>query len=504
MPGDRRGSARRWQRAAVFAIGCAIVIVASGSLEVPSHVSRGVEYFPPASYAAATANGTINLSREFDWQAVDGISGAEDTGYPILREAWLLAGGDGSFETVARLHNWCFLASAVAFATAAAWMTRSPLAGWTSLALVLGLRHALRSLLFGAIDNRTLIVSFPLVYVLLVVLLNPTIRRIHRPAGILAALGTGTALAVADLVRHSEGLLAFSGMALACLWLSAPPWRRAATMALVLLGSSLAMHAVPLGVRLFNDAQTRRSARASTSSPFSQATLPYHSPWHSLQISLGRYPNPEGLYYNDLDGFLAAEKAFPDLAREAGPYVAARAYYLRYIRAHPLDWLRSLARGAFEVLYFIPYVTSVGSLPWALGYLPAKEGVVPQLVADPRDVPFDLGVFPKLRIGHGSLLNLRLAYLELGVVEWMVFLASLTFLPAALWCASAAGDVENRGVFLALSSYLALGVGARALVPTYGQALVVAYWATTILALVYLVSAWRIRLLRRRAETRRV
>jgi hypothetical protein len=81
----------------------------------------------------------------------------------------------------------------------------------------------------------------------------------------------------------------------------------------------------------------------------------------------------------------------------------------------------------------------VGSLPWALGYLPAKEGVVPQLIVEPRDVPFDLGLFPKLQIGHGSLLNLRLRYLKLTVVEWMVFLGSLVCVPAALRVASATG-----------------------------------------------------------------
>jgi hypothetical protein len=85
---ERRRALGLWQRAgraAVFAIGCAVVILVSGSWRLPADLPRGVEYFAPAAYAAATAKGTINLSRAFDWQAVDGISGGEDTGYPILR-----------------------------------------------------------------------------------------------------------------------------------------------------------------------------------------------------------------------------------------------------------------------------------------------------------------------------------------------------------------------------------------------------------------------------------
>jgi hypothetical protein len=45
-------------------------------------------------------------------------------------------------------------------------------------------------------------------------------------------------------------------------------------------------------------------------------------------------------------------------------------------------------------------------------------------------------------------------------------------------------------VFLALFCYVGLGVGARALIPTYGQALVVAYWGMSFLAVVYLGFAW--------------
>ena len=45
-------------------------------------------------------------------------------------------------------------------------------------------------------------------------------------------------------------------------------------------------------------------------------------------------------------------------------------------------------------------------------------------------------------------------------------------------------------MFLALFRYVGLGVGARALIPTYGQALVVAYWGMSFLAVVYLGFAW--------------
>ena len=70
-----------------------------------------------------------------------------------------------------------------------------------------------------------------------------------------------------------------------------------------------------------------------------------------------------------------------------------------------------------------------------------------------------------------------------------MFAGSLACLPAALWATRITADSANRRVFFALLSYVALGAGARALIPTYGQPLAVAYWGVAILALVY-VCAW--------------
>src|SRR4029077_1626569 len=299
------GGSKRRGRAGIFVVGCALIVVVSGSWRVPAAVARGVGYYPPYVYASAASKGTIDLAQFDPWLAGPGdAGGGDDLGYAILRTVWVLAGGDGSLETVVELHNVFVLACAVAFAAGAALMTRSLLAGWVSLALALVLRYLLRGLLSGAADNRTLIVFFPLAFILLVILVGPATRRIHRPAGILASLGTGGVIGMADLVRHSEGLLAFYGMVLACLLVKASLWRRFASIALVVLGSVVVTHAVPMGVRLFNDTQTGRSEGTLLSSvrPLRPS---YHSAWHSLQISLGRYPNPEGLCYNDLIGFTA-------------------------------------------------------------------------------------------------------------------------------------------------------------------------------------------------------
>lgn len=108
-------------------------------------------------------------------------------------------------------------------------------------------------------------------------------------------------------------------------------------------------------------------------------------------------------------------------------------------------------------------------------------------------VPFDLYLVPNLQIGYGSLLNPRLRHLKLSLIEWFVILASLACVPAALRVAGATGDVENRSVFLALLCYVGLGAAARALIPTYGQSVAVAYWGMSILAVVYLGFAWRAR-----------
>jgi hypothetical protein len=461
---------------------------------VSAGIPQGVGYFTPSAYAKAAAGGMIVLSAAFDVQPIAGEGGAEDIGYPILRQVWLLAGGDGSDPTIAELHNGFVLACAVAFAAAGALMLRSLLAGWLCLALALALCHALRGLLFGALDNRTLMVAFPLAFALLVVLLGPVTRHLPRAAAVLAALTIGGTIAIADLLRHSEGLLAFTGVLVACLLVPASWWRRLATTALVVVGSSLVTHAVPMGVQAFNDVQAGRTAREVLADL--RPTPPsYHSPWHTLQISLGRYPNPEGLAYTDVDGFLAVHKAFPELAERNGPYEAARHYYFWYVRTYPVDWLRAVARGAFEVGYFIPYALSVGSYPWMLGNLPAKEGVIPELIVDPRDVGCDRTFAPQLcHVGYGSLINLRLPYLKLGITDWLVFAVALVCLLGALWVVAVTRDRERRRIFLSLLGYVALGAGARALVPAYGQALVVAFFGVSILAFVFLVdAAWRSR-----------
>jgi len=494
MHATRRGWSSGLGRAATFVVGCAACIAVSGSFRVPSDIPRGVGYFDPAAYAAASAHGTIVLSKAFDWQPVPGTGGTDDMGYPILRQAWLLMGGDGSEATIAELHNVFVLACALAFAAAGAFMMQSPVAGWLCLASALALRHALRGLLFGALDNRTLIVVFPLAFVLLVVLVGPVTRRLPRPTAVVATLAFGGVVALADLLRHSEGLLAFYGLLVACLLLRVSRWRRLTAAGLVVLGSIALTYAVPTSVRLFNDLQSGRSARELLTD-LRPIPPSYHSPWHTLQISLGRYPNPEGLSYTDLDGFVAVAKAFPDVVRRDGSYGAARHYYFWYVRRHPLAWLRALARGTLEVFYFIPYTLSVGSFPWMLGNLPAKEGVIPGLIVDTRDVACDRALFPGLcDVGHGSLVNLKLPYLKLAIAEWLVFAASLASIAAALRVTAVARDTERQRIFLALLCYTALGVGARALVPAYGQALVVAYFSVSILAVVFLLDvAWRAR-----------
>jgi hypothetical protein len=483
-------TSRRARLVGLFAAGCAVILLVSGSWNIPAGVPRGVGYIAPSQFAAAAlGTGTIDL-HFFDPANPGGEAGSEDIGYPILNEVWALMGGDSSFETIANLHNLFVLACAGAFATGAAIMTRSLLAGWFCFALALVLRYALRGFLFGADDGRTLIAFFPLAFVLLIVLLRPATWRIHRVVGILSALTIGAIIEMADLVRHSEGLLAFCGILLACLLVRAPLWRRTVTLLLIVLGSTLVMYAVPMSVRLFNDVKTGHHDGRLFS--YLRPIHPsYHAGWHTLLISLGRYPNPEGLYYNNLSGVTKVRAAYPDLPKtqEAELESAPRAYYLRYVRAHPLDWVRSLARGTVEVFYFIPYATSVGSYPWVLGYLPAKEGVVPGLIEEPRDVPYDLGMFPRLRgVGYGILLNLRPGYLKLSFLEWCVFMASLACIPVAVLAAGRVGQLDNRRVFFSLLAYVALGVGARALVPTYGQALVVAYWGVSILALAYLLT----------------
>lgn len=473
-------------RVGSFLVGCAALILVSGSYRVPSGVPRGVGYFTPAAYANAVAQGTIRLTKTFDWSPVPGMGGADDMGYPIARQFWLLAGGDGSEATIAELHNLFFLGCAVAFGAAGALMVRSLLAGWLCLALALLLRHALRGLLFGALDNRTLIVAFPLAFILLVVLLGPTTRRLPQPLAVLGVLAIGGIIAIADLLRHAEGLLASAGILLACVQVPTSWWKRLGAAALVVVGSSVMSYAVPLGVQLFNDVRMGRAAREILAD-LRPAPPSYHSPWHTLQISLGRYPNPEKLPYSDVDGFVAVQKAFPELTARDGQYEAARHYYFWYVRTHPVPWLHALARGTLEVFYFIPYTLSVGSFPWMWGNLPAKEGVIPGLIADPRDVA----------CGYGSLVNLRLPYLKLGIAEWLLFAASLACLVAALRVAAVTGDPERRRVLLSLLCYMALGAGARALVPAYGQALVVAFYGTATLALVFLLDAasrgWRTR-----------
>jgi hypothetical protein len=124
----------------------------------PAGVPRGVGYIALPNCRSGVGDGYDRL-HFFDPANPGGEAGSEDIGYPILNEVWALMGGDSSFETIANLHNLFVLACAVAFATGAAIMTRSLLAGWFSFALTLVLRYALRGFLFGVDDGRTLIAS---------------------------------------------------------------------------------------------------------------------------------------------------------------------------------------------------------------------------------------------------------------------------------------------------------------------------------------------------------
>src|SRR5262249_14506187 len=95
-----RAMMEQFRRAGALLVGCAALILVSGSYRVPSGVPRGVGYFTPAAYANAVAQGTIRLTKTFDWSPVPGMGGADDMGYPIARQFWLLAGGDGSEATI--------------------------------------------------------------------------------------------------------------------------------------------------------------------------------------------------------------------------------------------------------------------------------------------------------------------------------------------------------------------------------------------------------------------
>ena len=283
-------------------------------------------------------------------------------------------GGDSSFETIANLHNLFVLACAGAFATGAAIMTRSLLAGWFCFALALVLRYALRGFLFGADDGRTLIAFFPLAFVLLIVLLRPATWRIHRVVGILSALTIGAIIEMADLVRHSEGLLAFCGILLACLLVRAPLWRRTVTLLLIVLGSTLVMYAVPMSVRLFNDVKTGHHDGRLFS--YLRPIHPsYHAGWHTLLISLGRYPNPEGLVLQQPQRCDESEGRVPRSPQDPGGGTRERtARLLSAVRPGSPSRLGPVARPRnCRGILFHPLRDQRGELPLG-ARIPSREG----------------------------------------------------------------------------------------------------------------------------------
>ena len=139
---------------------------------------------------------------------------------------------------------------------------------------------------------------------------------------------------------------------------------------------------------------------------------PAHHLSYTLLTAVGRYPNALGLSYEDraVDEYII--KRTPRPLNEAGRVDAARGLFFEYVRAHPREYVGTLARGAGELGPFLAYTTFMAPKRWS-----GWPEVVPGVDADPRDVA---------RYGQDQLMNVRARYLRLRPWQWVLFGLALT------------------------------------------------------------------------------
>src|SRR6185503_14351028 len=393
----------------------------------------------------------------------------DDIGYLLGLQGATVMGAMVTPAGLAKVHALAFTIAAVLFAWAIGARYDSPVTALLVLAALAALGTHLSVLIYGQVSNQTATSVFPPLVLAALIVWSPRLGQVSSVNAVLAVRSAALGLLVGavDLVRHSHGL----AVILALFVVVAINVR--GLQARVGIGAALTIGYVVATMMVPAVAKVQRDVHLNRWNGWSWVYLqrpPAHHLSYTLLTAVGRYPNALGLYYEDrsVDEYIIEHTPRP--LNEAGRVDAARGLFFEYVRAHPREYVGTLARGAGELGPFLAYTTFMPPKHW-YGWPEVVPGVDP----DPRDVA---------RYGQDQLMNVRGRYLRLRPWQWIIFGLSLTVVAftvlGALW-----GLGRGRGTayvpMVAALVYLAWVAAPRALIPVQGMDFVFAFWCVALL-----------------------
>lgn len=234
-----------------------------------------------------------------------------------------------------------------------------------------------------------------------------------------------------------------------------------------------------------------------------------HPIYHSLFVSLFRFPNEYNRNYNDATAFDFILDHYPeykekygknyaDLAQDESYYDKIKEEYFKYIKNNPKFVATSLLGSAVDYLMVLPYYSWSGD-ETAYAYLPK---IRKDVNIKNEDQPYDFRDHP-----YQWILNLKLNYLPLNPLFWIYSILAYYLLVQAIYSVGH----ETLG-FLKMTSkpnamitiapilllfcmlvYFSFASIVRILIPNYGHSAVVAFNLIAILNLVRLYSTGKFR-----------
>ncbi len=485
----------------IFFAGMASIIYFSGTLKIDQSIANKSEgYFVLRNIEQANEAGRLGYIKyevndyaeyfKVEWKWKPGMdrmriirSGPDDfddIGYISLLELIAIAGKKITLTFAEKMHNYAFIISLAIFSFVIVKFFKNIIAGWIFMILALILKSKILSLVYGSPDSRTFVIFFPFVVLGIIFALNRLSSHLNKIRGLTIVLLFGILIGVIASIRNSEGMAALYAILFSLVILKIGIKQKTVSAAALTAGYLLITIVMPIILALHRDIKT---GEYDGDVSLYLKTTGSHQAWHSLVLGCGKYPNSIGMRYDDISCYDILRARYPDAMDPVrnfhgqGYYAGLRGIYFNYVADYPLEYLKNIAKSYAELFYFIPYATSAGNLTWwRYGYLPLKQGVVP----DNWDMP--LRTNPR-----DNLLVLKAEYLKLNSIEWGVFiLAIIAVVLAVRHAVFAKIEKGNKAIFLSISAYLFLLATQRALVPQHGFTFVVAFWIFSIISLLYI------------------
>lgn len=442
----------------------------------PSVAARSEQYYMGDLSAML---GSAELARR-DGQTMQTTNGPlesqlDDVGYMLGLQSLAVMGLKITALGLAKTHAVAFVVAAIVFAWALGARYESPAAAVLVLGALMLLGSRLSMLIYGQVSNQTTTSLFPPLILAALLIWVPRLARADaaNPALAVRTAALGALVGAVDLVRHSHGLAVILTLVFVVAIVARGLRMRAAVAVALAIGYVAVTMLVPAVAKVQRDVRMERWTGWHWT--YLQRP-PAHHVSYTLLTAVGRYPNALGLYYEDhsVDTYITEHSPAP--LNDAGRVDASRALFLNYVRAHPLEYIGTLARGAGELAPFLAYTTFMAPKYWAAWPL-----LVPGLEVEPRDLA---------RYGQGQLLNVRFGYLRLRPWQWALF----GFAWAAIAGAVAMTFRHPRRIrqpsnatIVAALVYLAWVAAPRALIPVQGMDFVFAFWCVAMLCATHLM-----------------